>query len=803
MTSKKQEAAKKRQETGDKSPGVTENAGSGIDSMEQAPTEQCSEVSVESDASDTEVAPPPLSDGGRLGFKEWWSGASSTTGDGHRDGLIQLFLILGAAFVYLPNLNFGLWDCWEPHYAEAARMMVVRKDWLHPFWSYAYFLSKPILMFWYMAASMSIFGVHEWAIRLPFVLHAILLIWSVYFFISRLFTQRAGLISAIAVGTAPLTVFLGRQSIPDILVTTYVTMALGFLALALFGRREERETAMEKGELPRLHLPFLYLFYALLGLALLAKGLLGAGLVGVAIVGYILLTNDWRLLLRMRLFTGLLVTFAIALPWYLHMLTFPGRNIDDGKTFFKRFILHDNFYRLFRGVHGGSGHFAYFIRQLGYAMGVWVGIVPIAAVSIGRWKRAYPDLHERLHRFLFAWWFFLFLFFSFSQTKFHHYVFPLVPISGILVGIWLDRFLKEERNPLYDLAILLAGVVFLVVVRDVLRNPHHLINMFVYKYSRPYPWSDGMYLFGNAWHFSQIKIPGLITIFMKRPVAPFAMHNTMAFLTFTAFAFYLVSFLKFFHRRTVVGGLAVVAILWSGLNAQHWMPTLANHWSQRGLFETLKKDSPLWRRLLKNPLADALQEKVPDEPLFAFRMNWRGEKFYSRNRDIQIMGKKSYGRMYDALTRYRKPGRPVYFLIEATRMKELRRAVGYYDAKRLRVIDRSNNKYRLVKLLPKPPNETQSNYQLKLDSRTRKRYDDWNERRRRKRRRKRRNRYKKKRKRRNHYKSRRKRRNHYKSRRKRRKPSLTHDKKKLFQTKKHTQKRTKQYGVSTSRPSQR
>ncbi|TNE49079.1 MAG: hypothetical protein EP343_14525 [Deltaproteobacteria bacterium] len=689
------------------------------------------------EASEAEDAPSPSAStvATTLGFREWWNTPSPVSAWGRPDIVLQLVIVLGAMLVYLPNNNFGLYDCWEPHYAEAARMMIVRNDWLHPFWSYAYFLSKPILMFWYMAASMSVFGVNEWAIRLPFSLHAVFMIWAVYFFVSRLFSTRAGVFAAIVVGTSPLTTFLGRQAMADILVVSYLTAGLGFFALAVFGSREEREAAIAEGRNPRVHLPYLYFFYFLMGLTLLAKGLLGAGLGGVAIVGYLLLSNDWHLLLRVRLVSGIALTLLVALPWYLHMLTFPGRNIDDGKDFFKRFILHDNFNRVFKGVHGDRGHFVYFVRQMGYSLGLWVGIVPFAAMAMGKWKQAQPDHNEKLKRFLFAWWFFFLVFFSLSQTKFHHYVFPLVPISGILVGIWLDKFLTHDRNPIYDLTMLLAALVFLVVIRDVLKNPHHLVNLFVYKYSRAYPWHDPMYLFGIDWTFKSLKLP-FFTIYFKQMVAPFTPQNIIGFFTFSAFAFYLLSVLRFFTRKYVVHGLMALGIVWTVYYGQHWMPALSKHWSQKGMFESLKKDSKEWKKLLSDKFSNALKEDNPSEPLFAFRMNWRGEKFYSLNRDIQIMGRNSYTRMHDALTRLRKPGKPVYFLIESSRKKELKRALGYYDSRRLVIVDGSNHKYLLMKVKPKPPKEYQSKYQLSLDARTRRRYDDWNIKRKKKKRKK-------------------------------------------------------------------
>src|SRR5919204_1416896 len=95
-----------------------------------------------------------------------------------------------SAVVFLPWLGaVGLWDPWEPHYTEVAREMIVRDDYVHPYWESAYFFSKPVLLMWTSAAAMKLVGVHdralprgsdprsatpsgvsvhtEWAVRLP------------------------------------------------------------------------------------------------------------------------------------------------------------------------------------------------------------------------------------------------------------------------------------------------------------------------------------------------------------------------------------------------------------------------------------------------------------------------------------------------------------------------------------------------------------------------------------------------------------------------------------------------------------
>ena len=81
-----------------------------------------------------------------------------------RRGVALVLLLAGV--VFLPRLgSVGLWDPWEPHYAEVARQMIVRGDYVHPYWENAYFFSKPVLLFWLDALAMGLAGVQTRALR--------------------------------------------------------------------------------------------------------------------------------------------------------------------------------------------------------------------------------------------------------------------------------------------------------------------------------------------------------------------------------------------------------------------------------------------------------------------------------------------------------------------------------------------------------------------------------------------------------------------------------------------------------------
>src|SRR4051812_19354662 len=107
----------------------------------------------------------------------------------------SLLVILIGLLLYVPLAgSYGLYDPWETHYSEVARQMMVRGDYISLWWPGApidaeHFWSKPVLSFWIMSLSMTLFGLGghhqdpgvmalstraEWAVRMPFCLMGVL-----------------------------------------------------------------------------------------------------------------------------------------------------------------------------------------------------------------------------------------------------------------------------------------------------------------------------------------------------------------------------------------------------------------------------------------------------------------------------------------------------------------------------------------------------------------------------------------------------------------------------------------------------
>ena len=585
-----------------------------------------------------------------------------------------------ASLLFLPWLgSTGLWDPWEPHYAEVSREMVVRDDWVHPYWESAWFFSKPALLLWAGALGLEAVGVHdralppgsdptppspsgisshaEWGARLPVALLAIAACALTCAAVSRLLSRRAGLLAAAVLATTPFYALLARQATPDMPFVALMTGGTMCFAVALWDDRAHRSAWAYGG-------------YLLLGLATLAKGLLGFALPGAAFLLWFVVSGDWQRLSRLRLVervrglwipVGPILFLLVAAPWYLVLSLFRGVD-DEGMTFARRFWVHDHLRRLGQGVHTTTpdGTFEYFVEQLGWGIFPWVAALPGGLGEVLRLRARTRDPAESFTLFAGLWAVLTYVLMSLSATKFHHYVFPAVPALAILCAAFVDRVLREGTEP-NAVALLLGFAAYAVVAQGLATHPKVLSDLFVYNYQRPWPERELLELH-----------PGIPVGGFTLSLAPGPVMTTL----FAAGGVVLVLAWVWEARRALAGGLvalAVVFALW--LSWFHWRE-LSPHWSQRDLFRTY--------------LAERASS---DEPVAAYYMNWRGETFYSRNLVRQVQDDQVI-REWAA-----RPGRK-WIVTERGRYASLRAALG--REARLRIADRSANKYYLV-AVDEPP----------------------------------------------------------------------------------------------------
>ena len=89
-----------------------------------------------------------------------------------------IWIVLLWAIVYVPGLfSPPLLDDADSVHAEAAREMLVRHDWTTLYIDGVRYLEKAPLLYWGMATSYEVFGVKDWAARLPLILAELWRCW--------------------------------------------------------------------------------------------------------------------------------------------------------------------------------------------------------------------------------------------------------------------------------------------------------------------------------------------------------------------------------------------------------------------------------------------------------------------------------------------------------------------------------------------------------------------------------------------------------------------------------------------------
>lgn len=307
----------------------------------------------------------------------------------------------------------------EGRYAEIPREMLEMGDYLTPHLNYVHYFEKPPLLYWLNALSMKLFGMNEWAVRLPTALSAVCTILFVYYLGRQLFGRRSGLYAALVLGSCMAFGIQGGIVTTDILLTLCLTVALGCFIMAVAGKA--RRPA------------HLILFYIFAGLAVLTKGLIGL-LFPVAIIGlFICLTRRWNVLKEMHLLSGLCIMLLVSAPWFvLVSLKHP--------EFMYFFFVHEHFERFLTTIHHRNQPFWFFVPVLLAGMLPWSVMIPTAVCRAWRQKAGNAGA-SRLY--LVLWLVFIFLFFSISKSKLIPYILSLYPAAALLIGEMLSESVER------------------------------------------------------------------------------------------------------------------------------------------------------------------------------------------------------------------------------------------------------------------------------------------------------------------------------------------------------------------------
>lgn len=346
----------------------------------------------------------------------------------------ELLLLLIAAAVFLGCMVSppSLMDDVDAAHAQLARNMLQSHDWVIPQLDGVPYMEKAPAPYWLIAISYLVFGVHDWAARVPFALGAILLCWVAARYGRWAFGDRAGFYSGIVLATCVGLFLFTRILIPDVLLTLCVCVAFWSLQRALNEDGTESHPAR-----------WAALLAASLAAGVMLKGLIalvvpiGGALLYLAFTGQLFARATWR---KLHPGSGLLIFLAIAAPWHvLATLRMPPHfafTMHSGPGqyhgFFWFYFMNEHVLR-FLGLryphdYNTVPRLVFWLLNLAWLFPWSVYLPAVLKLSYRSADRA-----SRTRLLAVCWAGFLLVFFTFSTTQ-EYYSMPIYPALALLLG---------------------------------------------------------------------------------------------------------------------------------------------------------------------------------------------------------------------------------------------------------------------------------------------------------------------------------------------------------------------------------
>jgi len=379
-----------------------------------------------------------------------------------------LYILL--ALVYLAGLSIPLMQNDSAQHAVMAMRMYLENDFLNIYKGGEDYLDKPHMHFWLAALSFKIFGISQWAYRIPALLFTLLGAVSCFNLAKELYGKKASHIAALVFLSAQAVILANHDVRTDAVLTGATIFSVWQLILYA---RNERLSHIVLGAIG-------------VGIAFSTKGQLGVFMVGTCCLCYLLYQRKWHALWQWKSLLGLLVFFVTILPvlyaYYLQFDLHPEKTINGATNISGvRFILWDqSFNRLTAtGFEKTSPDYLFFFHTFLWAFLPWSIIAYLALFSkIKTLFKTGFKYGKEVEVFSSIGFLIIMAVISFSKFKLPHYINSLLPIVSILVAAYLVQlYINKQRTArilliIQYIVLTLASLIAIYLVFFVFDTPY-------------------------------------------------------------------------------------------------------------------------------------------------------------------------------------------------------------------------------------------------------------------------------------------------------------------------------------------
>jgi 4-amino-4-deoxy-L-arabinose transferase-like glycosyltransferase len=484
----------------------------------------------------------------------------------NRPWLLLLLVFLFASAIYLGCVLSppSLMDDVDAVQAQIAKTMLTSGDWVTARLDGVLYLEKSPLIYWLMAISYKIFGVTDWAARLPVAFASIALALLSALFATWAFGRRAGFYAGLCMSTCIGLFLFTRIQIPDVMLT--FTIALAMWAFLRTLDENEKKTRLWAAVLA-----------ACLGTGLLLKSLVAvvfpvaAALLYLFFARQMFLRRTWQ---RLRPLSGTLIILLVAAPWHVMATVrnppYFAWTLKSGPGLYHGFLW---FYfineQLLRFLNLRYPRDYNTVPRVYFWLFHLIWLFPWSVYFPAILKLSFKPVDRAGQTRLLAlcWVGFILVFFTFSTTQ-EYYSMPCYPALALLVGSAMAAEGKWVRRGTRALAAITALAAFAcLAIAFVVRNvpAHGDISSALSRHPSAYSLSLGHMLDLTIDSFAYLRFPlylaalaflvGAIGNFCWSGLRAFLMTGIMMVIFFHAARLALIVFDPFLSSRALATAL--------------------------------------------------------------------------------------------------------------------------------------------------------------------------------------------------------------------------------------------------------
>ncbi|WP_297452697.1 glycosyltransferase family 39 protein [Persephonella sp.] len=356
-----------------------------------------------------------------------------------KDIFLYIFVFITAFFIFSANIGgLSIYSLDEAKNSECAREMLERGDLIVPTFNYELRTDKPPVHYYFMMLAYKLFGINEFSARFFSAVFGALTVLITFLFAGRYLGEKVAFMAFVVLVSSLHTAVQFHMAVPDPYLIFWINAALFSFFVGFKGKK----------------VVFIYLFYLFMGLGVLTKGPVAVVLPSAIVLLYLFLTRNLSLnsIKFLRPITGLFITLALSLPWYIAVYI-----KTDGKWVYD-FIFKHNIHRFSAPMEGHGGIF------LVTFLFVFIGLLPFSVFIIQALKKVWEDKSKDILLFSLIFAGVYVGFFAISKTKLPNYTVPAYPPLAIILGYYLTQiYLSKLKSILASISVYIFLSIAIVI----------------------------------------------------------------------------------------------------------------------------------------------------------------------------------------------------------------------------------------------------------------------------------------------------------------------------------------------------